>query len=456
MTYDSRRGRVLLHSDAMGQYDLWEYDGSDWKKVSTTGSVPGPRTDHAMAFDPVRNRVVLYADGETYELDPSTSVWSLRVPASGTHPAALDGFAMVYASTYGATLLMGGEAAGAEFRDVWHWNGTTWTKAAAGSTTDATRPAMVWDAHRTRLVAFGGKTKANILSHTREMLPDQTWDNRYTSSWPVARLSTAAASDGVGNTYLLSGYASGTPNDFWRWNGESWTSLTAPTFPFNGVWQSSATWDTSTNSFFVFFGQRNGDANATDQVWRYRHSGSPQWTQIAPVAPAIKPTGRMASPVAFSMAPAATRRHYRQLTYADLPQVIAIERRAFPTPWSLAMFVLELSKPSGICLAAQVDGGMVGYLVCSRYDTVWHLMNVAVDPTMQRRGIASALLDRLFELGDRPSEQYTLEVRTSNDAAIKLYERFGFRAAGRRRAYYHDNREDALIMWRTAPERATA
>ena len=146
----------------------------------------------------------------------------------------------------------------------------------------------------------------------------------------------------------------------------------------------------------------------------------------------------------------------RQLAYADLPQVIAIERRAFPTPWSLAMFVLELSKPSGICLAAIEDGEMVGYLVCSRYDTVWHLMNVAVEPDRRRQGIASALLERLFEQADKPSEQYTLEVRTSNDGAIRLYERFGFRAAGRRRGYYHDNREDALIMWRTVGERTTA
>jgi [ribosomal protein S18]-alanine N-acetyltransferase len=146
----------------------------------------------------------------------------------------------------------------------------------------------------------------------------------------------------------------------------------------------------------------------------------------------------------------------RRLTYADLPQVIAIERRAFPTPWSLAMFVLELSKPSGICLAALQEGRIVGYLVCSRYDTVWHVMNVAVDDRLLRQGIASALLERLFEMGDKPNEQYTLEVRTSNDAAIRLYEKFDFRAAGRRRAYYHDNREDALIMWRTVPERATA
>ncbi|HEY6779000.1 MAG TPA: ribosomal protein S18-alanine N-acetyltransferase [Thermoleophilaceae bacterium] len=146
----------------------------------------------------------------------------------------------------------------------------------------------------------------------------------------------------------------------------------------------------------------------------------------------------------------------RRLTYADLPQVIAIERRAFPTPWSLAMFVLELSKPSGICLAALIEERLVGYLVCSRYDTVWHLMNIAVDDRLRRQGIATTLLERLFELADKPSEQYTLEVRTSNDDAIRLYERFGFRTAGRRRAYYHDNREDALIMWRTVPERATA
>jgi [ribosomal protein S18]-alanine N-acetyltransferase len=146
----------------------------------------------------------------------------------------------------------------------------------------------------------------------------------------------------------------------------------------------------------------------------------------------------------------------RRLTYSDLPNVIAIERRAFPTPWSLSMFVLELSKPSGICLAALERGRLVGYLVCSRYDTVWHLMNVAVDPARRREGVASTLMSHLFDTADRPHEQYTLEVRESNDAAIAMYERFGFRGAGHRRAYYHDNREDALIMWRTVPAERVA
>jgi len=142
----------------------------------------------------------------------------------------------------------------------------------------------------------------------------------------------------------------------------------------------------------------------------------------------------------------------RRLTYADLPQVIAIERRAFPTPWSLAMFVLELSKPSGICLVASTEGRVVGYLICSRYDVVWHVMNVAIDPARRREGIATALLEHLFAQADKPGEQYTLEVRTSNDPAIALYERFGFESAGVRPGYYHDNKEDALIMWRTVAE----
>jgi [ribosomal protein S18]-alanine N-acetyltransferase len=139
----------------------------------------------------------------------------------------------------------------------------------------------------------------------------------------------------------------------------------------------------------------------------------------------------------------------RRLTYADLPQVIAIERRAFPTPWSLAMFVLELSKPSGICLAALRDRRLAGYLVCSRYDAVWHLMNIAVDPDERRQGIATALLARLFERVDDADARFTLEVRQSNAPAIELYERHGFRSAGLRRRYYQDNGEDALIMWRT-------
>ncbi len=136
----------------------------------------------------------------------------------------------------------------------------------------------------------------------------------------------------------------------------------------------------------------------------------------------------------------------RRLVYADLPAVLAIERRSFQTPWSLAMFVLELSKPSGICLASEDGQGIVGYLVGSRYGDVRHLMNVAVAPERRRQGIAGGLIGRLFEAAGARA-RITLEVRKSNLGAIEMYERFGFRPAGHRRRYYHDNGEDALIMW---------
>jgi ribosomal-protein-alanine N-acetyltransferase len=136
----------------------------------------------------------------------------------------------------------------------------------------------------------------------------------------------------------------------------------------------------------------------------------------------------------------------RRLAYSDLPAVISIERRSFPTPWSLAMFVLELSKPSGICLAASAGDELLGYVVCSRYDQVWHLMNIAVSPDYRGAGVAGRLLRRL--LGDSGGTlPFTLEVRVSNHGAIGMYERFGFRSAGVRPRYYHDNGEDALIMW---------
>lgn len=137
----------------------------------------------------------------------------------------------------------------------------------------------------------------------------------------------------------------------------------------------------------------------------------------------------------------------RPLIQADLPRVISIERRAFPTPWSLSMFVLELSKPAGINLAAVIGPRLVGYLVCARYDEAYHLMNIAVDPDMRRRGIARALLDEMLERAGIDAS-FTLEVRVSNEAAINLYESYGFRGVGTRRRYYQDTGEDAIIMWR--------
>ena len=141
----------------------------------------------------------------------------------------------------------------------------------------------------------------------------------------------------------------------------------------------------------------------------------------------------------------------RRLALGDLDDIEEIERRAYPTPWSRSMFASELAKPTSICLGAFEGERLVGYIVNSRYVDAWHVMNVAVDPRFQRRGIATQLLERLFELtADDERRGYTLEVRVSNRDAIALYEKLGFEPRGVRRGYYTDNREDALIMWRDA------
>jgi [ribosomal protein S18]-alanine N-acetyltransferase len=139
----------------------------------------------------------------------------------------------------------------------------------------------------------------------------------------------------------------------------------------------------------------------------------------------------------------------RPLRTSDLDAIEEIERASYPTPWSRSMFAGELSKPSGICLGAFQGQDMLGYLIVARYVDAWHVMNVAVDPNCRGRGVARALLERLFVLTDTDLERgYTLEVRVTNGVAIHLYESLGFVATGVRRGYYTDNREDALIMWR--------
>lgn len=143
----------------------------------------------------------------------------------------------------------------------------------------------------------------------------------------------------------------------------------------------------------------------------------------------------------------------RPLTVEDLDDIGEIERVSMPAPWSRAMFAGELAKPTSLCLGAcdPSDGALLGYVIVSRYVDAWHVMNLVVGEAERRKGVATRLLEEVFaQTRDQGRRGFTLEVRVSNEGAVRLYERLGFRAQGVRRGYYTDNREDALIMWRDA------
>ena len=159
------------------------------------------------------------------------------------------------------------------------------------------------------------------------------------------------------------------------------------------------------------------------------------------------------------MSATANRVDLRRLELRDLTAIERIERASYRTPWSRSMFAGELAKPSSLSLGAfdPETNELLGYLIISRYVDAWHVMNLAVDPPYRRQRIAATLLERLFELTAGEGRRgYTLEVRVSNDVAIRLYEQAGFKPRGIRRGYYTDNREDALIMWRDPVPRSNA
>lgn len=131
-----------------------------------------------------------------------------------------------------------------------------------------------------------------------------------------------------------------------------------------------------------------------------------------------------------------------------LDAVVAIEGRLFPTPWTVGMFRQEIAdNVLSRSVVAMRDGAVVGYLVAWFVHEEVHLLNVAVDPDYQRRGYGRRLLEDLIARARAEQRSLvTLEVRVGNTSARRLYESFGFVAAGRRRRYYRDTGEDATIM----------
>lgn len=146
---------------------------------------------------------------------------------------------------------------------------------------------------------------------------------------------------------------------------------------------------------------------------------------------------------------------FRSARPADLPRLVRIERASFPLPWSETAFRSVMRREDGRVIVAQRGGSVVGYAVVWFAADEGELGDLAVAPDHRRRGVGRALLEEaLEEARVRGADHLFLQVRESNEAALRLYDSAGFRKVGRRRGYYRSPSEDALVLQRAVPPAA--
>ncbi len=138
----------------------------------------------------------------------------------------------------------------------------------------------------------------------------------------------------------------------------------------------------------------------------------------------------------------------RKMTLDDIPAVIDLDQKSFSLPWPERSFRFEVTEnPASHCWVAELDGKVVGMIVVWLIVDEAHVATIAAHPDFRRQGIAKRLLAHaLRQLIDAGARSSFLEVRESNLAAQEMYHKFGYEEAGRRRRYYKDNDEDAILM----------
>ncbi len=135
------------------------------------------------------------------------------------------------------------------------------------------------------------------------------------------------------------------------------------------------------------------------------------------------------------------------MTEEHIPQIAALERACFSHPWSEDALRDELWNDSAVVVVAEgEDGTVLGYVGLQTVLDEGYINNVAVDPRFRRQGVAGQLVEAFLRFGAARLAFLTLEVRASNAPAIALYKKYGFTQVGRRRDYYDDPKEDALLM----------
>ncbi len=280
MAYDSHRRVTVLFGGAAGVgtsihfADTWEWDGSVWSQ-RFPATVPDARLSHAMVYDSLRGRTVLFGGRNATGLLGGTWEWDgvnwTSVPSG---PPARHGHAMAYDSQRNRTVLFGGyDGSPALVTDTWEWDGVTWTQRASSGPSERYNHTMAYDSNRHRTVLYGGWQVNNVVHFGDTWEWDGSQWTQVATVGPSARRSEIAYDSHRRRTVLFGGHnqfggnPSGYLDDTWEWDGRSWQQVMVQG-PVART-EHSMVYDSNRGNVVMFGGYEGAMPNYLSDTWRY-------------------------------------------------------------------------------------------------------------------------------------------------------------------------------------------
>jgi hypothetical protein len=307
LAFDLLRGRTVLFGgfNSSGLLaDTWEWDGTNWLGLAPVQSPPA-RAAHTLAFDFLRGQTVLFGGtnnalaplADTWEWDGTN--WAQRLPAAS--PPSRQNSGLAYDLARGCTSLFAGQNQNGVLDDTWNWNGSNWTQQPAPNLLPRDNAALVYDPIRARTVLFGGSNAAGLptvpFADTWEW--DGThWFQQTPATSPTPRALHAMAFDSQrGRTLLFGGFDGNVTRfgDTWQWDGSLWTQLAPATSPPARSAHALA-FDSVRDRVVLFGGASGVSGSVLGDTWEWDGAN---WMQRVP---AQSPPARHMAALAFDRA----------------------------------------------------------------------------------------------------------------------------------------------------------
>ncbi len=270
MAYDPVRQQVVVFGGYNGNSlgDTSTFDGTNWVRRFPASS-PVDRWGHRMVWDAARNEVVLFGGtrntgrlNDTWTWNGTN--WTQKSPT--TAPSPRDNFCLAYDAARQRVVLFGGANGGQE---TWLWDGTNWTAANPPNRPQATdRSAMEYHVTRQEIVLFGNYGQTWIWNGT-------DWTQRGSFHVPAAKSWPTLINDGTSNTILM--FSGSNQQETWSWNGEDWTELTPPASP-SGRQYHQMVYDTTNQRGVMFGGDVPGVDNYSADTWFLKAGAWTSWS----------------------------------------------------------------------------------------------------------------------------------------------------------------------------------